>query len=81
MMSNIVEYNNGHIFSQLGAELVFTQNAQGEYLSFYWKSDIYNQSNLDQKTFQPLVKETYLERIRRVIKRKIPEQCNYVFLS
>ncbi|WP_330202330.1 ATP-binding protein [Cyanobacterium sp. DS4] len=79
MMSNIVEYNNGHIFSQLGAELVFTQNAQGEYLSFYWKSDIYNQSNLDQNTFQPLVKQTYLERIQRVIKRKIPEQCNYVF--
>jgi len=78
-VSNIVEYNNGHIFSILGAELVFTQNAQGDYLSFYWQSGFDNQANPEQNILKPLLKDTYLERIQRVITRKIPEQCNYIF--
>lgn len=78
-MSNIVQYNNGHIFSQLGAELVFTQNAQGEYLSFYWQSRLaQNQLPQEQKILKPLLKDTYLELIQRVINRKIPEQCQYI---
>lgn len=74
-----MEHNNGKIFAQLGAELVFTQNAQGDYLSFYWKSKFTQQSYHNEYVLKPLFKDTYLERIRRVIKRKIPEQCNYIF--
>jgi len=67
------------MFSQLGAELVFTQNAQGDYLSFYWKSKFEDKYHQEGDVLKPLLKDTYLERIQRVIKRKIPEQCNYIF--
>lgn len=73
----------------LGAELVFTQDALGNYHSFYWQphSDILKKTTIPElitvmdwkeKSLLPLVKDIYLQRIKRVLTRKIPEQCHCV---
>ena len=76
---------NCQSLSQLGAELVFTQSAKGEYNSFYWQSELINleQENLLEKSFscplKPQNQQSYLQRITRVLTRKIPEQCHCIF--
>lgn len=80
-------------WQQLGAELVFTQDVAGNYLSFWWaKAKEYGiYGDEDQKTkfnfplglsntiFTPVDSQAYLEKIRRVIKRRLPEQCYCLF--
>lgn len=80
-------------WQQLGAELVFTQDIAGNYLSFWWaKAEEYglfgdpmpwtesnSSSNLSNKIFTPVDSQAYLEKIRRVIKRRLPEQCYCLF--
>ncbi len=71
----------------LGAELVFTQDSSGKYLSFHWNQGLaYGLSgqqvvgqSLDKKTLTPVALDAYLERIRRVMERRIPEQCHCWF--
>lgn len=72
----------------LGAELVFTQDSSGKYLSFYWQKAweysvtpeiIIGQSLNGNKSLTPLAADAYLERVRRVIERRIPEQCHCWF--
>ena len=80
-------------WQHLGAELVFTQDIVGNYLSFWWAkateygldtdrlatvgatSDSIDQPNI----FTPVDSVTYLEKVRRVIKRRLPEQCYCLF--
>ncbi|MGD1920743.1 MAG: GAF domain-containing protein, partial [Pleurocapsa sp.] len=81
-------------WQQLGAELVFTQDIAGNYLSFWWaKAKEYGvhdnfaweNGNRDRPTslfntiFAPVDPQAYLEKIRRVIKRRLPEQCYCLF--
>ena len=80
-------------WQHLGAELVFTQNLTGNYLSFWWAKaeeyglygDRHNQTEPDKilslasKLFVPVDRLTYLEKIQRVIKRRLPEQCYCLF--
>ncbi len=81
-------------WQQLGAELVFTQDITGNYLSFWWaKAEEYGisgdfarqDSNANHLTslfntiFAPVDPQAYLEKIRRVIKRRLPEQCYCLF--
>ncbi len=81
-------------WQHLGAELVFTQDTRGNYLSFWWaKSEEYGihqnfvpqKDNLESGTslfntiFAPVDPQAYLEKIRRVIKRRLPEQCYCLF--
>lgn len=70
----------------LGAELVFTQDAQGRYLSFYWqyssKYDLKNDEVVGTKleeVFVPIARQIYQERVSRVLDRSIPEQCHCLF--
>ena len=78
----------------LGAELVFTQDIKGNFLSFWWaKSEEYGIHNnfvrqsentesaigLFNTIFTPVDPEAYLDKIRRVIKRRLPEQCYCLF--
>ena len=81
-------------WQQLGAELVFTQDIAGNYLSFWWskgaeygvdadfvaqnsKSD--RPTNMLNTIFTPVDPQAYLDKIRRVIKRRLPEQCYCLF--
>ncbi|MBE9044381.1 histidine kinase [Pleurocapsales cyanobacterium LEGE 10410] len=80
-------------WQHLGAELAFTQDRTGKYLSFWWaKAEEYglygdrpNQVEPDEilglvsKVFTPVDLPAYLEKIQRVIKRRLPEQCYCLF--
>ncbi len=74
------------VWQGLGADLVFTQNESGEYLSFYWQqSESYQISETQvvgcplDETFGPMLVHPYLERIRRVLESLIPERFSYPF--
>ena len=88
--SNTTMSANEIRWQQLGAELVFTQDIKGNYLSFWWEKseeygvpkDFVKQSgttSLFNTIFAPVDPDTYLEKIRRVIKRRLPEQCYCLF--
>ena len=71
-------------WQHLGAELVFTQDITGKYLSFWWqKSAEYGLDNRQHSstpvTFSPVDTPAYLEKVRRVLKRRLPEQCYCLF--
>ncbi|MBD1936421.1 ATP-binding protein [Microcoleus sp. FACHB-68] len=70
----------------LGAELAFTQDAAGVYLSFHWHSaGRYGLSpaqvagQLMSDTFGPVALTPYLERVGRVLENLIPERFSYPF--
>ena len=70
----------------IGAELVFTQDISGCYLSFYWQK-AEDQSLQPEKivgqslneTFGPVESATYLRRVQRILESLVPERCQYVF--
>ncbi len=81
-------------WQHLGAELVFTQDISGNYLSFWWsKAEKYGlsweygtcpdsnpASSLSQENvFAPVDFPAYIDKIKRVIKRRLPEQCYCLF--
>ena len=80
-------------WQNLGAELVFIQDIAGNYLSFWWskaeehKLESDRQSSIEQNAIQntvsavfaPVDSGAYLEKIRRVIQRRLPEQCYCLF--
>ncbi len=84
MNLNQITYNCQDL-SHLGAELVFIQSSEGEYLSFHWQSSLIELTHHQkQKTsfstvLKPQRQDIYLQRIKRVLNRKIPEQCHCLF--
>jgi len=75
-------------WQHLGAELVFTQDIAGNYLSFWWAKAAEYGLNGDRLTartatmgeiFAPVDATAYLEKVRRVLKRRLPEQCYCLF--
>ncbi len=73
-------------FEELGAELVFTQDATGRYLSFYWqKAEQYNLSAeqiVDRplsETLQPIAPAPYLDLLQRAIETLVPQRFSYPF--
>ena len=79
-------------WQHLGAELVFTQDIDGNYLSFWWAkaaeygldTDCLTTATTTDSTdganiFAPVDSFAYLEKVRRVIKRRLPEQCYCLF--
>lgn len=70
-----------------GADLVFTQTASGQYLSFYWReADPYNLQPEQvvgqsmKQVFTPVAMAPYLERVRQVLNYLIPVQFEYAFV-
>ncbi len=91
---NIVSKNNRTtarktygLWANLGAELVYTQDGTGRYLTFYWqKSDSLGlnpeqivESLNGEYIFVPVDKNTYLERLQRVLTSLLPERCQCWF--
>ena len=77
---------NSICWQNLGAELVYSQDWSGKYLSFYWQTaGDYGLSNEKvvgsslEETIAPVAKEDYCQRIRRVLERRSPEQCYCLF--
>ena len=91
MSANEIEWQ------RLGAELVFTQDIAGNYLSFWWSKAAEYGLNYDdgvqshshpvsnnlvasvKNVFAPVDVDAYLEKVRRVLKRRLPEQCYCLF--
>ena len=75
------------IWRELGADLVFIQDASGKYLSFYWQqsesyeldAELVVDSQIGE-TFGPALVEPYLERINRILESSIPERFSYPFV-
>jgi len=71
---------------ELGAELAFTQDASGQYLSFYWQ-DAQKHSLKDEQvlgiplkdSFCPKSLDLYREQVQRVLELKIPQRCIHAF--
>lgn len=83
----LITHKADGLLPALGAELVYTQDGVGRYLSFYWhKSDllgcnpeqIVTQCN-EQKAFVPVDKVSYLETLHRVLTNLVPERCQCWF--
>jgi signal transduction histidine kinase len=73
-------------FQELGAELVFTQDASGRYLSFYWqKAEEYNltaEQIVDRplsETLQPIAPAPYLDILQRALETLVPQRFSYPF--
>jgi signal transduction histidine kinase len=73
-------------WKQLGADLVYTQNRFGKYLSFWWEDGKAIGLNQEQvigstleEVFTPVDTQAYYQKILRVIQRRIPEQCYCLF--
>ncbi|HEY9849293.1 MAG TPA: ATP-binding protein [Leptolyngbyaceae cyanobacterium] len=75
-------------WQQLGAQLVYVQEASGQYLSFYWQDaerygidleTIALSSNNSSETFYPANREAYIEKLRQILATKMPERCQWQF--
>ncbi|WP_107670416.1 ATP-binding protein [Cyanothece sp. BG0011] len=73
---------NPAFWQALETELVYIQDRSGKYLSFY--GDLGEELTIEpeeiigffpEQSLKPVLPEAYYERIRRVLERKIPEQC------
>lgn len=68
------------------ADLVFTQNVAGQYLSFYWKDSQQYGLQPEQvigqtgQAFAPVAPSAYLERLRQVLDYLRPIQLEYPFV-
>ncbi len=78
--------SNSGFLQKLGAELVFIQDALGQYLSFYLQNAQSYGLKFDQvvgiscfDTFSPVDKDAYLAQIQRILEQRIPESCSYSF--
>ncbi|MGY6530762.1 MAG: GAF domain-containing sensor histidine kinase [Cyanobacterium sp.] len=84
MIVEKIEYNCQDL-STLGAELVFIQDREGKYISFFWQPEkqplltsekLENNQTLD--FLSPIPLHPYLERVNRVMTRRIPEHCQHI---
>jgi signal transduction histidine kinase len=71
----------------LGAELVYTQDGSGRYLTFYWQHSEYlgcdTQNIVDvlneNDSFAPVDKVVYLEHLHRILSSSVPERVKCWF--
>jgi signal transduction histidine kinase len=85
-MESATALGNSGFLQGLGSELVFTQDASGQYRSFYWQNaERYGLKN-DQviglpltDTFCPIAIEAYREQIQRILEQRTPERCIHSF--
>lgn len=74
------------LLSVPGADLVFTQNSAGRYLSFYWREAERYGLQLEQvigrpieEGFTPILPTPYLQQVRQVLASLIPVRFEYPF--
>ena len=71
-------------WQSLGAELIFTQDCFGNYLSFYWQNaeknalgDGKTADQYEQVILIPREKKAYQETLNRVLASSVPEKCYF----
>ncbi|MEI6443277.1 MAG: ATP-binding protein [Nostocales cyanobacterium ELA583] len=73
--------------TNLGAELIYTQDSSGHYLSFYWQYSEYlgcDPENIvdvlnENDSFAPVDKVVYLEHLHRILSSCVPERVKCWF--
>ncbi|MGB5961801.1 MAG: ATP-binding protein [Coleofasciculaceae cyanobacterium] len=77
---------NSGFLQGLGSELVFTQDASGQYRGFYWQNaEKYGLKNEQvvglplTDTFCPIASDAYREQIQRILEQRTPERCIHSF--
>ena len=73
-------------WANLGAELVYTQDYSGKYLSFWWQAakdyGLSNEAVIGSywsDIFVPVNLQDYRKKVKRILKRRIPEQSYCLF--
>ncbi|HEY9641089.1 MAG TPA: ATP-binding protein [Coleofasciculaceae cyanobacterium] len=86
-MARVGTQDFGDFLSVPGADLVFTQDGAGQYLSFYWReSEQYGLIPAEivchsmEETFSPVATVPYLKRVRQVLDYLLPARFEYPFL-
>jgi len=81
-MESATAPSKSSLLQGLGSELVFTQDASGQYHSFYWQgAERYGLTNEQvlglplHETFHPIAADAYLEQIQRILEQRTPERC------
>ena len=85
-MELIAAQGQSSFLQGLGADLVFTQDASGQYHSFYWR-DAQKYGLTEEQviglhlkdTFSPIALEGYRDQIQRVLEHRNPERCIHWF--
>lgn len=77
---------NSGFLQGLGSELVFTQDASGQYRGFYWQNaEKYGLKNEQvvglplTDTLYPIASDAYREQIQRILEQRTPERCIHSF--
>src|SRR4028119_2461741 len=85
-MESATAVGNSDLLQALGSELVFTQDASGQYRSFYWQNaERYGLKNEQvvglslTDTFCPIAIDAYREQIQRILEQRTPERCIHSF--
>ena len=85
-MESATAVGNSGFLQRLGSELVFTQDASGQYRSFYWQNaERYGLKNEQvvglslTDTFCPIAIDAYREQIQRILEQRTPERCIHSF--
>lgn len=77
---------NSGFLQGLGSELVFTQDASGQYRAFYWQDAEQHGLKNEQvvglpltDTLCPIASDAYREQIQRILEQRTPERCIHSF--
>lgn len=85
-MESATALGNPGFLQGVGSELVFTQDASGQYRAFYWQeAERYGLKNEQvvglplTDTLCPIAIEAYREQIQRILEQRTPERCIHSF--
>jgi signal transduction histidine kinase len=78
--------SNSSLLQELGSDLVFIQDASGQYRSFYWQNahlhGLINEQMVGQTIkdeFSPVALAAYREQVQRILEDRTPERCVHAF--
>ncbi len=85
-MESATALGNSGFLQGVGSELVFTQDASGQYRAFYWQeAERYGLKNEQvvglplTDTLCPIAIDAYREQIQRILEQRTPERCIHSF--
>lgn len=85
-MESAPAQSKSSLLQELGSDLVFIQDASGQYCSFYWQDaqlyGLINEQMVGQTIndgFCPVAIEAYREQIQKILDDRTPERCMHAF--
>ena len=79
-LPSAVKASHATSLHELGAELVYTQEVSGRYLSFYWQqAERYGISAAESEPIEAADAQAYQQRVQQIVETKIPERFSCRF--